>query len=382
MIPLSTPFLNGNELKYVSDCIKSGWVSSSGTYVDIFENKIKKYTKSKYAVSTMNGTSGLHTSLILLDINKNDIVLTTNLTFVATLNSIKYTGATPVLFDIDEKTWQIDINLINKWLQKETVFEMLNGKKITIHKKTKKKVSAILPVHVLGGLVDMKKIIEISKIYNIKVIEDSSEALGSYYGGQHSGTFGDLGVFSFNGNKIITTGGGGMIITNNKLFSKRAKHITKTAKVNSIDYFHDEIGYNYRLVNILAGIGIAQMENFEKILDKKKKIDVNYKNELSDIDGLIFQKHYKKTKPNNWLFTFRTQNMRGLLNYVLKNGIESRPFWTPMNELPMFTDCEYITENEISKKIFNECISIPSSASLTESDQMKVIKLIRKFYFK
>ena len=293
----------------------------------------------------MNGTSGLHTSLILLDINKNDIVLTTNLTFVATLNSIKYTGATPVLFDIDEKTWQIDINLINKWLQKETVFEMLNGKKITIHKKTKKKVSAILPVHVLGGLVDMKKIIEISKIYNIKVIEDSSEALGSYYGGQHSGTFGDLGVFSFNGNKIITTGGGGMIITNNKLFSKKAKHITKTAKVNSIDYFHDEIGYNYRLVNILAGIGIAQMENFEKILDKKKKIDVNYKNELSDIDGLIFQKHYKKTKPNNWLFTFRTQNMRGLLNYVLKNGVESRPFWTPMNELPMFTDCEFITEN-------------------------------------
>lgn len=382
MIPLSVPNLSGNELDYVSECIKTSWISSAGNFVNEFETQIKEYTGVQEAVACMNGTVGLQTALNILGVKKGDIVLTTNLTFVATLNAISYTGATPILFDIKEKTWQIDLALVEEWIIENTLVREYKGKLSSFTIETNQRIGAIIPVHVLGGLVDIEKLIHISSKYFIPIVEDSTEALGSSFKGKSAGSFGKIGVFSFNGNKIISTGGGGMIVTNDIGFGKKAKHITTTAKTDPLDYFHDEIGYNYRLVNVLAAIGVAQMEQLPKILKKKKLIDRIYRKELSDIDDIIFQEHIKDSDPNCWLFTFRTTKMRELLDYLNSNGVQSRPFWTPMNRLPMYSNLQYVTKSEITGQIFSDCISIPSSSNLTEEQQDEVIKTIKKFFRK
>ena len=380
MIPLSTPNICGNEWKYVKDCLDSAWISSSGTYVNKFEEAIQKYTGAKYAVACINGTAGLQISLILAGVTKDDIVLAPNLTFVATLNSISYTQAHTILIDSCEDSWQMDVDLIEKWLIKNTTTSIVEEKLTTVEKSSGKKIGAIMPVYVLGGFVDINKLLKISKNYGIPIIEDSTEALGSFKGRKHSGTFGLTGVLSFNGNKIISTGGGGMILTNNKDIALRARHITTTAKSDSLEYFHDEVGYNYRLVNLLAAIGVAQMENFEQILKRKKEIDALYKKELGGVGDIKFQINDRNSTPNSWLFTLRTTKMRSLLNYLNSKKIQSRPFWTPMNNLPMYKNLIYINNHDNSNKIFKECISIPSSSNLSLSDQLKVILEIKNFY--
>ena len=380
MIPLSVPNISGNEWKYVKDCLDTAWISSAGNYVDKFEESVRNYTGAKYAVSCMNGTAGLQISLQLAGVTNKDIVIAPNLTFVATLNAITYVGAQIILFDICKNTWQIDVDLLQKWLEENTITKMVNGKTIAIEKLSGKKIGAILPVYVLGGFVNIDKLLKISETYGIPIVEDSTEALGSFNNGKHSGTYGTAGVISFNGNKIISTGGGGMILTNDKDIAKRAKHITTTAKSDPLDYFHDEIGYNYRLVNVLAAIGLAQMENFEIILSRKKEIDYTYRKELSGIGDIVFQESEVDTQPNCWLFTFRTKKMRELLHYLNSKNIQSRPFWTPMNNLPMYQDLVYINENDLSNILFKECISIPSSSNLTDSDQRKVISEIKNFF--
>lgn len=380
MIPLSIPYIFNNEKKYVNECLETGWISSSGNFVNRFENVIADYVGSKHAVACMNGTVGLQISLILSGVNKDDIVIAPNLTFVATINAISYTGATPILFDINQKTWQIDAELIQDWLHDSTLITTKNGKKVTIHKSTGKRISAIIPVHVLGSVCDIEKISSICKKYNIKIIEDSTESLGSHYKKKHTGTFGEFGVFSFNGNKIISTGGGGMIITNNTELAMKAKHITTTAKTDPLHYYHDEIGYNYRLVNILAAIGVGQMENFTEILEKKKHITSIYKSELKEIEHIKFQQSLKNSDDNCWLFTFRSTQNKGLLNHLNSKNIQSRPFWTPMNRLPMYKNLNYVTKNDYSYAVFKECLSIPSSSNLSASDQEIVIQEIKKFY--
>lgn len=380
MIPLSTPNIFGNEWKYVKDCLDSAWISSSGTYVNKFEEAIQKYTGAKYAVACINGTAGLQISLILAGVTKDDIVLAPNLTFVATLNSISYTQAQTILIDSCEDSWQMDVDLIEKWLIKNTTTSFVEEKLTTVEKSSGKKIGAIMPVYVLGGFVNINKLLKISKSYGIPIIEDSTEALGSFKGGKHSGTFGLTGVLSFNGNKIISTGGGGMILTNNKDIALRARHITTTAKSDPLEYFHDEVGYNYRLVNLLAAIGVAQMENFEQILKRKKEIDALYKKELDGVGDIKFQINDRNSNPNSWLFTLRTTKMRSLLNYLNSKKIQSRPFWTPMNNLPMYKNLIYINNLDNSNKIFKECMSIPSSSNLSLSDQLKVILEIKNFY--
>jgi len=379
MIPLSIPNISGNELKYVKDCLDTGWISSAGEYVNKFEKAIQSYTGAKYAIACMNGTAGLQVSLILAGVTKNDIVIAPNLTFVATLNAISYVSAQTILIDNCEDSWQIDVDLLEKWLIENTT-TIIGDKPITIEKLSGKKIGAIMPVYVLGGFVNTDKLLKISTKYGIRIIEDSTEALGSFKKGKHAGTFGLTGVLSFNGNKIISTGGGGMILTDNEDLAIRARHITTTAKSDSLEYFHDEVGYNYRLVNVLAAIGVAQMENFEQILKRKKEIDAIYKKELEGVGDIKFQINDSNSNPNCWLFTFRTKKMRELLNYLNSKQIQSRPFWTPMNKLPMYKDLMYINEYDISNKIFKECISIPSSSNLTISDQKKVIAEIKKFY--
>ena len=382
MIPLSVPKISGNEWKYVKDCLDTGWISSAGEYVNKFELAIKDYTGSKYAIACINGTAGLHISLNLANIGSDDIVIAPNLTFVATLNSISYTGAQIILIDALNDSWQIDVNLIQKWLEKNTETKIIKGKPATFQKSSGKKIGAIVPVYVLGGFVEIDKLLEISSKYGIPLIEDSTEALGSFKNKKHAGTFGLTGVISFNGNKIISTGGGGMILTDNKEIAIKAKHISTTAKKDSLHYFHDEIGYNYRLVNILAAIGLGQIENFNTILKRKKEIDFIYRNELNGIGDIKFQKNSPSSNPNCWLFTFRTKTMSKLLNYLNSNGIQSRPFWTPMNRLPMYSKLNYISEYDYSNQFYEQCISIPSSSNLKQSDQEMVVSAIKNFYNK
>ena len=380
MIPLSVPNIDGNELQYVKDCLDTGWISSAGEYVTKFEEAIQNYTGVKYAIACMNGTAGLQVSLNLAGVSSNDIVIAPNLTFVATLNAISYSGAEITLIDVCEDSWQMDIVLLQNWLANNTITEFVNEKPITTELTSGKKIGAIMPVYVLGGFIDINKLVEISSTYGIPLIEDSTEALGSFKNGKHAGTFGLTGVLSFNGNKIISTGGGGMILTNDTDIANRAKHITTTAKTDPLDYFHDEVGYNYRLVNVLAAIGVAQMEKFDNILKRKKEIDALYRRELYGIGDIKFQDNLPDSDPNCWLFTFRTKKMRELLNYLNSHEIQSRPFWTPMNNLPMYKDLRYISQNDIANKIFKECISIPSSSNLTVEDQHKVISEIKTFY--
>ena len=237
-----------------------------------------------------------------------------------------------------------------------------------------------MPVHVLGNMGNMKRMTQIAEQYHLAIIEDSTEALGSTFENKHAGTFGKIGVFSFNGNKIISTGGGGVIVTDDEEIAKRARHLTTQAKVSAMDYIHDEIGYNYRLVNVLAAIGVAQMETFPETLAAKKAMDNFYREQLEGVGDIKFQEIPEGTDPNCWLFTFKTAHMRELLAYLNSNGVQSRPFWMPMNQLEMFKDDIYIHSNDSSSAVYQHSISIPSSAGITKEELQTVVAKIRDFY--
>lgn len=368
MLLLSGPNIAGNEWKYVKDCLDTGWVSSVGSYVTQFENMVAEYAGCKYGVATSNGTSALHIALMLAGVEKNDLVITPNVTFIATVNSIRYVGADPVLVDIDPNTWQMDLDLLEKWLGAETKRE----KDRLVHKKSGRTVRAILPVHVLGNMCDVDRLIAIAHEYNLAVVEDSTEALGSYYKEKHSGSFGLMGCFSFNGNKIITTGGGGVIVTNNEALAKKAKHLTTQAKSDAFEYVHDEIGYNYRLVNVLAAMGVAQMELLPSFIKRKKEIDAYYRSRLTGIGDISFQEVKPEVNANCWLFTFRTSKQKELLTILNEAKMQSRPFWVPMNQLTMFANDIYVSENGQSARIYQECLSIPCSTYITDADLQAV----------
>ncbi|GAA4080633.1 LegC family aminotransferase [Flavobacterium cheonanense] len=380
MIPLSVPQLAGNEWKYVKDCLDTGWISSAGSYVSQFEQLVADYAGVKYGVACMNGTVGLHIAQILSGVTSEDHVIAPNITFIATLNAIKYTGASPILIDVDPQNWQMDLELLESFLQENVVFKEVEGKIYSFNKETNKRIKAIMPVHVLGNIGDMEQLQEIATSYHIDIIEDSTEALGSLYKGKHAGSFGKFGVFSFNGNKIISTGGGGVIVTNDEALAQKAKHLTTQAKVSTMEYLHDEVGYNYRLVNVLAAIGVAQMEQFPILLENKKRMDSYYRSELSGIGDIEFQMVLPCVEANCWLFTFKTKYMRLLLDYLNLNDIQSRPFWVPMNQLEMFEDDIYVTKSNNSLEIYNTSISIPSSAGITKAEMARVVQTIKTFY--
>lgn len=380
MIPLSIPKIEGNESKYVQDCLNTGWISSAGSYVNQFEDMIADYVGAKYGVACMNGTAGLHIAQILLGVNADDHVIAPNITFIATLNAIKYTGATPILIDVDPDNWQMDLDLLEQYLKNQTELRTNDAGTFSFDTTTQKRVRAIMPVHVLGNIGDMDRMVDIAKTYHLDIIEDSTEALGSTFNGKHAGTFGKLGVFSFNGNKIISTGGGGVIVTDDEELAKKARHLTTQAKVSAMDYIHDEIGFNYRLVNVLAAIGVAQMETFPQILELKKYMDSFYREQLQDVGDIKFQAIPEETSPNCWLFTFSTSRMRELLAYLNANGVQSRPFWMPMNQLEMFKDDMYINETDVSARVYEHSISIPSSAGITQEQLETVVRTIKTFY--
>ena len=380
MIPLSIPKIDGNESKYVLDCLTTGWISSAGSYVTQFEEMVAEYAGAKYGVACMNGTAGLHIAQVLLGVTEDDHVIAPNVTFIATLNAIKYTGASPILIDVNVDNWQMDLDLLEKYLQENTETKTSNNGTFSFDKSTGKRIRAIMPVHVLGNIGDMNRMLKITEKYHLDIIEDSTEALGSTFNGKHAGTFGKIGVFSFNGNKIISTGGGGVIVTDDEDIAKRARHITTQAKVSAMDYIHDEIGYNYRLVNVLAAIGVAQMETFPETLAAKKAMDAFYRENLAGVGDIKFQEIPEGTDPNCWLFTFSSSRMRELLAYLNKNGVQSRPFWMPMNQLAMFMDDIYFNENDVSAEVYEGSISIPSSAGITKEQLTKVVETIKEFY--
>lgn len=364
MIPLSIPHLGGNELKYVTDCIETGWVSSAGAYVTQFENMVAEWAGCKYGVAASNGTSGLHLAMHMLGIGQDDIVIVPNITFIASANAVAYTKATPVFIDVDPETWQLDLDLLEEWLADNNT----------------EKVKAVMPVHVLGNMCDMPRLMSIADKYDLYVIEDSTEALGSYWKGQSAGSFGEMNVFSFNGNKIITTGGGGVIVTNDEAHANRAKHLSTQSKVNPETYYHDEIGFNYRLVNVLAAIGVAQMEQLPDFIQKKKVMDAYYREHLDGVGDIKFQKVVDEVDPNCWLFTFFSKKQPEILVALKENNIIARPFWYPMNQLPMFVENEYITKADHARNIHANCLSIPSSVNLTESDLAQVVKIIKSVF--
>ena len=376
MLLLSGPNICGNEWKYVKDCLDTGWVSSVGAYVDKFEKMTAEFAGAKYAVATSSGTTALHICLILNGIEEGDYVIAPNITFVASINSIKYTNADPVLIDVDAETWQMDLDLLEKFLSEET--ELKNG--FSVNKKDGRKVKAIMPVHVLGDMCNMDRLVKIAAVFHLIVIEDATEALGSYYKNKHAGTFGLMGTFSYNGNKIITTGGGGMIITNDEALAKKAKHLTTQAKSDPFEYLHDAVGYNYRLVNTAAAMGVAQMELLPQFLQRKKEIISFYKNNLKGVGDITFQKVDEDINPNWWLPTIMTEKQKAVLKNLNDNKMQSRPFWVPMNQLPMFKNYMYYNKNDRSDFIYRKCLSLPCSTYITNAELASVVSKIKEVF--
>jgi perosamine synthetase len=338
--------------------------------VSAFYNGVKK------AIATSNGTAALHISLLLAGVKKGDLVILPNITFVAPANTVKYVGADPVLIDIDKDTWQLDTNLLEKFLNNECFVK----RNTCYHRSTGKKVSAIVPVHVLGNMVDMQKLLILSAKHHLKVVEDATEALGSTYNGKPAGSLGLFGCLSYNGNKIITTGGGGMILTNNIELAKKAKHITTQSKVDGLEYYHDEIGYNYRMVNLLAAVGVAQMEQLPGFIDRKREINKQYNTGLKNIPGFIPQKVTINVNPNCWLYTAAFERSKELLKFLEHHDIQTRPLWMPMNKLPAFASDVYYQENNVSESVYNKCLSLPCSTNITQKEVTAVINKIKQFY--
>ena len=361
---LHEPYFSGNEWKYVKKTLDENYVSSIGSFVNKFENQIKKFTKSKYAISVVNGTEALHLSLIACGVKSNEEVLVPAITFAGTANAITYSGATPHFVDSEFETLGIDPFKLEKYLKKITI----KKGKFYFNKKTNRRISAIIPVHVFGNICQIDKILKIAKKYKLTVIEDAAEALGTFYRKRHAGNFGLVGCFSFNGNKILTTGGGGAIITNNKLLGKKIKHLSSTAKINHRwEYIHDSIGYNLRMPNLNAALGSAQIENVNKFLKSKKKLFLKYCKEFSKIKDIKIIKNYKFSKSNNWLNTIFIKNStlkkrNKVLSLAQKNKIFLRPVWKPLHTLKHFNKMPRMNLDG-AIKIYNSCINLPSSAS-------------------
>ena len=373
MIPLSVPSIKGNEWKYVKECLDTEWISSVGKYVDRFEQDVANYLGAKYTIACMNGTSALHISLMLAGVKQHDEVIVPTITFIAPANAVKYVGAEPVFMDCDDYC-NIDAGKIRAFIAAECDF--VNGK--LINKKTKRRISALIPVHVLGTPADMNPLLELAKKYNLKIIEDATESLGSEYRGKKTGTLGLLGCLSFNGNKIITTGGGGMIITDDEVLAKRAKHLTTQAKEEGMEYIHNEIGLNYRLINILAAVGVAQLEEIENFVEIKRRNFNLYKKLLADTQyTLLNEPNYAKS--NKWFYAVLCKDKKEkqfLLKHLNSNGIQARPLWFLNHLQKPYVKCQsYKIEKAL--KMYDTIVTIPCSINLTEKEIKKVVKVMK-----
>lgn len=360
-IPLHEPRFVGNEKKYLNDCIDSTFVSSVGQYVNDFEQKMKEYTGAKHAIAVVNGTAALHLSLMLAGVNKGDIVVSQALSFVATANAIKYIGATPFFVDVDRQTLGMSPDALQRFFNS---VELINGQ--TIYKPTGQRVAAVVPMHTFGFPAEIDSIIEISNRFNVPVIEDAAESLGSTYKGRHTGTFGLLGTYSFNGNKTITCGGGGIIVTNDDELASKAKHLSTQAKIpHRWEYDHDMLGYNYRCPNLNAALACAQLENIESFIENKRATAKQYATFFDGTD-IEFVNENSASRSNYWLNAVLLQNKEDrdlFLTETNDNGVMTRPIWTLLHRLNYLSDALH---DNLENSIFieNRLVNIPSSVRL------------------
>jgi len=380
-IPLSVPSLNGNEWQYVKECLDTEWLSSAGKYVDLFEQKITEYTGSKYAIACVNGTAALQVSLRLAGVGAGDEVIVSTLTFIASVNAITYNNATPIFMDAD-KYYNLDSEKTIEFIKNKTVFK--NG--FTYNKKTNNKITAIIPVHVWGNACWLDELIELCNKQNISIVEDACESLGTFYNagkykGKHTGTIGKLGCLSFNGNKIITTGGGGMILTDVKTLEEKAKYLSTQAKDDPIRYIHDEVGYNFRLTNIQAALGVAQLEQLPAILKRKKEIYDFYQSKIENIEGLSLSKVPDYADNNHWLNLLKidskvyNQDREVLMKRLEGNGIQTRPVWKLNHEQKPYKDYQHF-KVEKAKELVKNSLCLPSSANLSNENLNKIVSVL------
>ncbi|MBH30557.1 MAG: aminotransferase DegT [Candidatus Marinimicrobia bacterium] len=377
-LPLSIPCFEGKEWEYVKECIDTSWVSSAGKYVDLFEEKVADYTGSKYAVACMNGTSALHVSLRLAGVQPGDEVIVPTLTFIAPVNAVHYNGAESVFMDVDEY-YNVDAEKTIEFIKKETVFK--DG--FTYNKRTNSRIKAIVPVHVFGNAAWLDELFQVSEERNIVVVEDAAESMGTRYisgkfSGRHTGTIGKFGCLSFNGNKIITSGGGGMILTSDIELAEKAKYLVTQAKDDLVRYIHDEVGYNFRLTNIQAALGVAQLEQLPEFLQRKKDIHRQYVNAVDQIEGLTIVCEPNYAVNNHWMNLLQINSetygadRRTLISRLDENSIETRPVWG-LNHLQKPYREYQSYKIEKAQDMLNNSLCLPSSTNLNEGAIQKVI---------
>lgn len=365
-IPLSIPQLSGREWAYVKECLDSGWISSAGPFVERFERAFAGVAGAEHAVGVVNGTSALHVALLVAGVKPGDEVLVSNLTFISPVNAIHYCGAHPVLIDASEKNWQIDADKIEQFLAEEC--EEKNGS--LFNRKTDRRVAAILPVHLLGLACEIDRICAIAQRFGLKVVEDAAEGMGVRYKKKHIGTFGDLAAFSFNGNKVMTAGGGGMIVARAKKDADYARYLTNQAKDDSLEFIHHEVGFNYRLTNLHAAIGVAQLEQLPQFLEKKLSIASYYKEALQNEPELTFMPSPADCEPAFWLYTVllrpsvTLEQRREFIRRMNEQGIGARPFWHTIHDSRPYAGAQNY-RIEISPQLYARGICLPSGVGLT-----------------
>jgi len=368
MIPLSEPNLTGHEAKYLNECLETNFVSSVGAFVDRFEREFAEYVGSPHAVAAANGTSALHMGLVLLGVGIGDEVWVSDFTFVASANPIKYQGAVPVLVDSERTTWNLDPALVVEELDRRA-------------KRGLKLPKAVMVVHILGCPADIAPIAEACERHGVYLIEDAAEALGAkyttgIYAGKQVGTIGAIGCFSFNGNKIITTGGGGMLVTADPELARRAKHLTTQAKNPGYAYFHTEVGYNYRLTNLAAALGVAQLERLSEFLEAKRRIAKAYNTTLAGLPGLTLPPAPAGMEPTYWLYSLLLPTgWEPVLKSMEENQVQTRPLWTALHLMPPFEDCPRLGSGNVAKDLCTRGLSLPSSTSLKPAQQDSVIQV-------
>ena len=376
-VPLIVPEIRGNEWKYVKECLDTNWVSSVGSYVDRFEKMAAAQAGTEYAVATVNGTAALHIALLLAGVQADDEVVVSSLTFIAPANAIRYVGAWPVFIDAEPRYWQINPAEVVSFLERGCRWD---GQELR-NRRTGRRVKAILPVHILGHPADLDPILAVAAKYSLPVIEDATEGLGARYRGKRLGGIGHAGCMSFNGNKIITTGGGGMLVTDNAEWAARAKYLTTQAKDDPIEYVHNAVGYNYRLTNLLAAMGCAQMEQLDAFVEAKRRIARRYQEELASLPGICLPEEADWAFSTYWMYTVLIDekgshiNSRELLRELAARKIQTRPLWQPIHRSPAH-DLSGNPPCPNSDAIHGQAISLPCSVGLTPSDQGYVIETV------
>ena len=380
-IPLSVPNLKGNELQYVTHAVETEWVSTAGPYVEDFEKSIADYVGMPAAVACQSGTAGLHTALLLCGVTREDMVLVPTLTFIAAVNPVKYVGAEPMFMDCDDSLC-MDPDKLERFCREECHLE--NGS--LYHNATGRRVPVVVVVHVFGNMADMVRILDIAKHYCLQIVEDATEALGTKYtdgplAGKFAGTMGDVGVYSFNGNKIITTGGGGMIVSRHPERTARAKHLTTQAKSDPANFMHDEIGFNYRLTNLQAALGLAQMEQLEAFITVKERNYQLYKAFAEKIPGLTLKSFRPGTRSNRWFYALCCElpypwSRDEDIERLKEQNIQARPIWGLIHEqIPYLESHSYGIE--AAKRYWRCVVNVPCSTNLAEEDVRRVCDVLK-----